>query len=206
MKKLGRILILLLVIVTMIPFGGAFAQSRDGKKTEFVSTEPYKEFEFFYNHYKHLNISLNGTVKSVVQTEVPVSLLKKNHSSEKVYVRQQTWEFSPTGHLNLCHINKTFMKDVLDYDFNDERALFGDKYVSTDTLAYYSFNSIGQIRRLSLSAQTRTATAAGGSTLRDSCPDSLDDTPPPYRSSPRGVSLRPRAADSSFVLPETPFR
>lgn len=117
-------------------------------KTEYVSTVPYQEFDLFYGYYKHLNISLNGAVKSVVQTEVPVSLLKKENSSEKVYVRQQTWKFSPTGHLFLCHINKTFIKDIADYDFNDDRPLSDDNFDFTDTMAYYSFNSIGQIRKV----------------------------------------------------------
>ena len=117
------------------------------EKTEFVSTEPYQEFQLFYGDYKHLDISLNGTVKSVVQTKVPVSLLKKNNSSKNVYVQQQTWKFSPTGHLYLCHINKTFMKDILDYDINDNRTLSSDKYDSTHIIAYYSFNSIGQMNQ-----------------------------------------------------------
>ena len=114
-------------------------------KTEYVSTEPYQEFDLFYGHYKHLNISLNGAVKSVVQTDVPVSLMKKEHSSEKVYVRQQTWKFSPAGHLFLSHVNKTFIKDIADYDFNDDRPLADDNFDSTDTMAYYSFNSAGQM-------------------------------------------------------------
>lgn len=114
-------------------------------KTEYVSKEPYQEFDLFYGHYKHLNISLNGAVKSVVQTDVPVSLLKKENSSEKVYVRQLTWKFSTAGHLFLCHVNETFIKDIADYDFNDDRPLSDDNFVSTDTLAYYSFNSAGQM-------------------------------------------------------------
>ena len=140
----------LLAIFVSIAFEGIYAQSDPqgsltaGEKTEYVSTEPYKEFQFFYNHYKHLNISLNGAVKSVVQTEVPVSLLKKDNSLENVYVQQQTWKFSPTGHLSLCHINKTFIKPITDYDFNDS-ALFDDKYDFTDTIVYYSFDSIGRM-------------------------------------------------------------
>ena len=81
----------------------------------------------------------------MVQTDVPVSLLKKENSSEKVYVRQLTWKFSPAGHLFLCHVNETFIKDIADYDFNDDRPLSDDNFVSTDTLAYYSFNSAGQM-------------------------------------------------------------
>ena len=121
------------------------------EKTEYVAPKPYKEYDIGYDcilssyNYSHLNISLNGTVKSVVQTEVPVSLSEKANSSEKVYVRQQTWKFSPTGHLSLCHINKTSMKNIIDYNFDDDRILSDDKYDSTDTIAYYSFNSIGQI-------------------------------------------------------------
>ncbi|MCR5553974.1 MAG: tetratricopeptide repeat protein [Bacteroidales bacterium] len=117
------------------------------EKTEYVSTEPYQDIYLIYGRYRHLDISLNGTVKSVVQTKVPVSLLKKNNSSKNVYVQQQTWKFSPTGHLYLCHINKTFIKDILDYDINDNRTLYGDKYDSTHIIAYYSFNSIGQMNQ-----------------------------------------------------------
>ena len=142
-----------LIIATLIPIGGAFAQSDGGKRTEYVTQKPYKEYDIGYDfiisplyEYGHLNISLNGTVKSVVQTEMPVSLLKKANSSEKVSVRQQTWKFSPTGQLSLCHINKTALKDILDYDVNDDKALSGDNFDSTDTIAYYRFNSIGQMR------------------------------------------------------------
>ncbi len=142
-----------LIIATLIPIGGAFAQSDGGKRTEYVTQKPYKEYDIGYDfiisplyEYGHLNISLNGTVKSVVQTEMPVSLLKKANSSEKVSVRQQTWKFSPTGQLSLCHINKTTLKDISDYDINDDNTLSGDNFDSTDTIAYYRFNSIGQMR------------------------------------------------------------
>ena len=140
-----------LIIVTLIPIEGTFAQSDGGKKTEYISENPYKEYDIGYDcilssyYYDHLNISLNGTVKSVVQTEMPVSLLKKNNSSEKVSVRQQIWKFSPTGQLSLCHINKTTLKDISDYDINDDNTLSDDNFDSTDTIAYYSFNSLGQI-------------------------------------------------------------
>ena len=123
------------------------------EKTEYVAKKPYEEYDIGYDfilsssyNYGHLNISLNGTVKSVVQTEMPVSLLKKANSSEKVSVRQQTWKFSPTGQLSLCHINKTTLKDILDYDINDDNTLSDDNFESTDTIAYYCFNSLGQIR------------------------------------------------------------
>ena len=56
-------------------------------KTEFVFTEPYQEFQLFYGQYKHLNISLNGTVEWVVQTDV----LK--HGKD-LRTKQQTWGFS----------------------------------------------------------------------------------------------------------------
>ena len=142
-----------LIIATLIPIGGAFAQGDGGKRTEYVTQKPYKEYDIGYDfilsssyNYGHLNISLNGTVKSVVQTEMPVSLLKKANSSEKVSVRQQTWKFSPTGQLYLCHINKTALKDILDYDINDDNTLSDDNFESTDTIAYYCFNSLGQIR------------------------------------------------------------
>ena len=142
-----------LIIATLIPIGGAFAQSDGGKRTEYVTQKPYKEYDIGYDfiisplyEYGHLNISLNGTVKSVVQTEMPVSLLKKANSSEKVSVRQQTWKFSPTGQLSLCHINKTTLKDISDYDINDDNTLSDDNFESTDTIAYYCFNSLGQIR------------------------------------------------------------
>ena len=146
---------LLLISVILMPIGGAFAQSDGGKKTEYVAERPYKEYDIGYDcilsssyNYGHLNISLNGTVKSVVQTELPVSLLKKANSSEKVSVRQQTWKFSPTGQLSLCHVNKTTLKDILDYDINDDNTLSDDNFESTDTIAYYSFNSLGQISQV----------------------------------------------------------
>ena len=149
MKKL---FILLLISVALIPISGAFAQSKDGKKTEYIAKMPYEEYDIGYDfiltssyNYGHLNISLNGTVKSVVQTELPVSLLKKTNFSEKVSVRQQTWKFSPTGQLSLCHINKTTLKDILDYDINDDNTLSDDNFDFTDTIAYYRFNSIGKI-------------------------------------------------------------
>ena len=47
--------------------------------------------------------------------------------------------------------------------------------------------------------QTRTVIGAGDNNQLDSYPGSLDDTPLPYRSFPRAVSLRPKAADSSSV-------
>ena len=115
------------------------------EKTEYVYTEPYQEFNLFYGYYRRLNISLNGSVKSVVQTNVPVSLLKKDNSSEKINILQQTWKFSPSGQLCHCHINKTSIKDIQDYDFNDDKTLFGDKYDSTDTIAYYGFDSVGRM-------------------------------------------------------------
>ena len=59
------------------------------EKTEYVSTEPYQEFNFFYGENKHLNISLNGTVKSVVQTEV----LKHGNRPKDLWAKQQTWDF-----------------------------------------------------------------------------------------------------------------
>lgn len=153
MRFMEKIFMLWLIIVTLIPIEGAFAQSDGGKRTEYVAKKPYKEYDIGYDfilsssyNYGHLNISLNGTVKSVVQTEMPVSLLKKANSSEKVSVRQQTWKFSPTGQLSLCHINKTTLKDISDYDINDDNTLSDDNFESTDTIAYYCFNSLGQIR------------------------------------------------------------
>lgn len=144
-----KVFILLLIIVTLMPIGGAFAQSKDGKRTEYVAERPYKEYDIGYDcilsssyNYGHLNISLNGTVKSVVQTELPVIL----NSSETA--RQQTWKFSPKGHLYVCHINETSLKDILDYDINDDRTLSDDNFDSTDTIAYYSFNSLGQISQV----------------------------------------------------------
>ena len=143
--------LVLLAIFASIAFEGIYAQSNPQEsltareKTEYISTEPYQEFQFFYNHYRLLNISLNGAVKSVVQTKIPFSLLKNDNSSKNVQVEQQTWKFSPTGHLSLCHINKTFMKSIIDYDFNNDRILSDDKYDSTDTIVYYGFNSIGRM-------------------------------------------------------------
>ena len=57
------------------------------QKTEFIIQEPYQETSFF-SQYTWLNISLNGSVMSVVQTEVPASVLK-NGISGGAYVKQK---------------------------------------------------------------------------------------------------------------------
>ena len=53
-----------LIIATLIPIGGAFAQSDGGKRTEYVAKKPYKEYDIGYDfilsssyNYGHLNIS-----------------------------------------------------------------------------------------------------------------------------------------------------
>ena len=55
-------------------------------------------------------------------------------------------------------------------------------------------------------AQTQTATLADDSSPLDSCRDSPDDTLLLCRSSPKAVSQRPEAADSSSAPRQTPFR
>ncbi|MBR4787023.1 MAG: hypothetical protein IK013_03990 [Bacteroidales bacterium] len=109
------------------------------EKTEYVSTEPYQEFQLFYGDHKHLNISLNGTVKFVTQTEVQ----KYGNSSKDLRAKQQTWGFLPNGKLVLCYINELFLKDSLVYDLNNARPLSKEDYDSTAWVAYYKFDASG---------------------------------------------------------------
>ena len=114
------------------------------EKTEYVFTDPYREFELFYDDYKHLNISLNGAVKSVVQTEV----LKHGNSPKDIFASQQTWNFLPNGHLFKCLINKIFLKDYLINDFDNVRPLSEENFDSTALLAYYNFDGAGRLRQV----------------------------------------------------------
>ena len=45
MRFMEKIFMLWLIIATLIPIGGAFAQSDGGKKTEYISENPYKEYD-----------------------------------------------------------------------------------------------------------------------------------------------------------------
>ena len=118
-------------------------------KTEYVSTEPYHEFKLFYGHYDQLNISLNGAVKSVVQTKVPVSVLKHDESPESVYAQQQTWLFSKTGKLILCDINKILLKNVHEYDINSSIFLSEDAYDTiASLLTAYFFDATGRMNQI----------------------------------------------------------
>jgi len=114
------------------------------EKTEYVFTDPYREFELFYDDYKHLNISLNGAVKSVVQTEV----LKHGNSPKDIFASQQTWDFLPNGHLFKCLINKIFLKDYLINDFDNVRPLSEENFDSTALPAYYNFDGAGRLRQV----------------------------------------------------------
>lgn len=114
------------------------------EKTEFVSTEPYQEFQLFYGDYKHLDISLNGTVKSVVQTEV----LKHGSSSKDLGAKLQEWLFSKNGHLIRCLAWKIALKDSLVYDLDDARPLSEEDYDTTALAALYGFDGSGLLRQV----------------------------------------------------------
>ncbi len=111
------------------------------EKTEFVFTEPYQEFQLFYGHYKHLNISLNGTVEWVVQTDV----LK--HGKD-LRTKQQTWGFSLNGHLGICQVEELFLKDSLVYDLNNAHPLSEEDYDSTALSTRYYFDASGTLHQV----------------------------------------------------------
>ena len=117
------------------------------EKTEYFSTEPYQEFQLFYGDYKRLNISLNGNVKSVVQTEIPASLLKHGNSSKDSWAKQQEWWFLSNGELCRCMVSKIFLKDSIVYDFNT-RPLSEEDYDSTALSAVYVFDGSGRLRQV----------------------------------------------------------
>ena len=124
---------------------GISAESVEAReKTEFVSTEPYQDLRLFYGDYKHLNISLNGTVKSVVQTEV----LKHSNRPKDLWTKQQTWNFLPNGHLFMCQVWKIFPKDSLVYDLNDARPLSEEDFDSTALASHYGFDGSGRLRQI----------------------------------------------------------
>ena len=110
-------------------------------KTEFVFTEPYQEFQLFYGHYKHLNISLNGTVEWVVQTDV----LK--HGKD-LRTKQQTWGFLLNGHLGICQVEELFLKDSLVYDLNNAHPLSEEDYDSTALSTRYYFDASGTLHQV----------------------------------------------------------
>ena len=114
------------------------------EKTEFVFTEPYQEFQLFYGDYKHLNISLNGTVKSVEQTEV----LKHGSSSKDLGSKLQEWLFSKNGHLIRCLAWNIALKDSLVYDLDDARPLSEEDYDTTALAALYGFDGSGLLRQV----------------------------------------------------------
>lgn len=118
------------------------------EKTEYVSTEPYQEFKLFHGEYKQLNISLNGTVKSVVQTVVPTSVLKYEKSSESVYAQQQTWLFSKFGNLIYCDIYKILLKNIHEYDINSSKILSEDEYDFIALLTSYFFDATGRLNQV----------------------------------------------------------
>ena len=135
-SRCSETFLLLLFCVLQLPL---MAQ----QKTEYVSQEPYKEINLIYNQYNKLNISLNGSVMSVVQTEVPASVLK-NGISQGAYVRQQEWWFINTGYLFRCYINKIYLKDSLEYDFYNDFTFSEEEKDSTELISFYNI-SYGQI-------------------------------------------------------------
>ncbi len=118
------------------------------EKTEFVSTEPYQEFQLFYGDYKHLDISLNGTVKSVVQTEV------LGHVKD-LWAKQQTWHFLRNGNLCISQVEKLFLKDSLVYDLNNARPLSEEDYDSTTFVAKYCLDASGALKQVMLGSVGR---------------------------------------------------
>lgn len=118
------------------------------EKTEFVSTEPYQEFQLFYGDYKHLDISLNGTVKSVVQTEV------LGHFKD-LWAKQQTWHFLRNGNLCISQVEELFLKDSLVYDLNSARPLSEEDYDSTAFVAKYCLDASGALKQVMLGSVGR---------------------------------------------------
>lgn len=118
------------------------------EKTEYVAEKPYKQLNLFNGYYTELNISLNGTVKSVVQTGVPTSVLNSENSSEDVYSKQQTWLFAKTGYLEQCHFNKILLKTFQEYDINSARVLTDKEYNTIEPIKIYSFDASGRITQV----------------------------------------------------------
>ena len=117
-------------------------------KTEFVSTEPYQEFQLFYGHYKHLNISLSGAVRSVEQTEV------LEHGKD-LWAKQQTWHFLRNGNLCISQVEELFLKDSLVYDLNSARPLSEEDYDSTAFVAKYYLDASGALKQVMLGSVGR---------------------------------------------------
>ena len=134
--RMALVVLLLLSCVLQVPL---MAQ----QKTEYICQEPYKEFDLFYGRYNNANISLNGAVMSVVQTEVPASVLK-NGTSQGTYVRQQNWWFTNTGYLFRCYINKIHLKDSLKYDFHNNFTFSEEEQKSAELVSLYNL-SYGRI-------------------------------------------------------------
>ena len=117
-------------------------------KTEFVSTEPYQEFQLFYGHYEHLNISLSGAVRSVEQTEV------LEHGKD-LWAKQQTWHFLRNGNLCISQVEELFLKDSLVYDLNNARPLSEEDYDSTAFVAKYYLDASGALKQVMLGSVGR---------------------------------------------------
>jgi YD repeat-containing protein len=124
------------------------------EKTEYVAEKPYKEYDIGYDvivssyKYNELNISLNESVKSVVQTVVPTSVLKYEKSSESVYAQQQTWLFSKFGNLIYCDIYKILLKNIHEYDINSSKILSEDEYDFIALLTSYFFDATGRLNQV----------------------------------------------------------
>lgn len=130
--RMALVVLLLLSCVLQVPL---MAQ----QKTEYICQEPYKEFDLFYGRYNNANISLNGAVMSVVQTEVPASVLK-NGTSKGTYIRQQEWWFTNTGYLFRCHINRIYLKDSLEYNFYNDFTFSRKEQDSMELVSFYNLN------------------------------------------------------------------
>ena len=118
------------------------------EKTEYVAVKPYEEYDIEYDFiispsykYDHLNISLNGSVKSVVQSAV----LK--HGNQDIGIEQQTWDFFPNGHLFMCQVWKIYPKDSLIHNLNDSCPLSKEDY-DTVSADLYVFDGSGLLRQV----------------------------------------------------------
>ena len=138
-----RSIILMLLCCLQMPL---MAQQR----TEYVASEPYEEFHLFYGQYKYkeLDISLNGTVMSVTQTEIPVSLVKHDQNTDSLFSKQQSWWFLKNGHLVHSFINKIFLKDPISYDVHSNSTLSKDNYEVTELLDRWGFDSGGTLSQV----------------------------------------------------------
>lgn len=117
------------------------------QRTEYVASEPYQEYHLFLGQYRYkaLEISLNGSVMSVTQTEIPVSLVKHDKTTDSLFSNQQCWWFLQNGHLIRGFINKIYLKDPVAYDVNSDSTLSKNDYEVTELLDLFGFDAAGKL-------------------------------------------------------------